>query len=81
MTFCRLQHELLFPEGGTKLKIAAGAGYIEWASPFAEFGFKDIRRCEMSKSEHEALNNVEGHFHLMPYDFCCLETMIVEGTK
>ena len=63
------------------MQIAAGAGYIEWASPLAEFGFKDIRRCEMSKSEHEALNNVEGHFHLMPYDFCCLETMIVEGTK
>ena len=39
------------------------------------------RRCEMSKSEHAALNNVEGHFHFMPYDFCCLETMIVEGTK
>ena len=39
------------------------------------------RRCEMGKSEHEALNNVEGHFHLMPYDFCCQETMIVEGTK
>ena len=55
--------------------------YETLSALLAEFGFKDIRRCEMSKSEHETLNNVEGHFHIMPYDFCCLETMIVEGTK
>lgn len=46
-----------------------------------ECGFKDVRQCEMSKSEHEALNDVEGHFHTMPYDFCCLETMILEARK
>ena len=44
-------------------------------------GFRDIRRCEMSQSPHEALRNIEGHFHNMPYDYCRLETMIVEGRK
>ena len=29
-TFCRLQHELLFPEGETTMKIAAGAS--GWAA-------------------------------------------------
>lgn len=51
------------------------------AKLMAEFGFKDICRCEMSKSIHEPLNNVEGHFNYMPYDFCCLETMIIEARK
>lgn len=47
----------------------------------AEFGFKDVRQCEMSKSEHEPLKNIEGHFHTMPYELCCLETMILEARK
>jgi len=47
----------------------------------AQYGFRDIRRCEMSKSIHEALTDVEAHFRRIPYDFCCLETMIVEATK
>ena len=46
-----------------------------------DFGFKDIRRCEMSKSNHPELCDIEGHFHVMPYDFCCLETMILEAKK
>ena len=47
----------------------------------SQYGFRDIRRCEMSKSAHEALSGVEGHFRVMPYDFCCLETMILEARK
>ena len=46
-----------------------------------ESGFKDVIRCEMSKSSHPELCDIEGHFHVMPYDFACLETMIVEARK
>lgn len=44
-------------------------------------GFRNICQCEMSKSTHAALNGVEGHFNAMPYEFCCLETMILEAVK
>ena len=44
-------------------------------------GFKDIVPCEMSQSSHPALAGVEEHFHYLPYDFCCLETMILEAQK
>ena len=44
-------------------------------------GFRDIKTCEVGISEHDALNGVEGHFHLLPEKFNLLETMILEGTK
>ncbi len=43
--------------------------------------FKNITPCEMSKSEHPALNGVESHFKIFPYEFIHLETMILEVTK
>lgn len=45
-----------------------------------EGGFVDVHLCEMSKSDHPQLNDIEGHFQTMPYDLCCLETMIIEAT-
>ena len=55
--------------------------YDTLAALLTESGFKDIVRCEMSKSSHPELCDVEGHFHVMPYDFACLETMILEAKK
>lgn len=55
--------------------------YDTLAKLLEECGFVDVRQCEMSKSEYPELNNVEGHFHVMPYDFCCLETIILESRK
>ena len=55
--------------------------YDTLAALLKEHGFEDIYQCEMSKSEYEALNNVEGHFYVIPYDFCRLETMIIEARK
>lgn len=49
------------------------------AALLREHGFEDVNQCEMSKSEYEVFDNVEGHFYTMPYDFCCLETMILEA--
>ena len=46
-----------------------------------EHGFKDIRICEIGKSDIPAFRNVEGHFKYMPYEFYQLETMILEGNK
>ena len=47
----------------------------------SDTGFKDITQCEMSKSEHAALNGIEGHFKIFPYEFIQLETMIFEVRK
>lgn len=46
-----------------------------------EAGFKDICQCEMSKSVHAPLNNVEQHFKFLQYDFNLLETMIIEARR
>lgn len=46
-----------------------------------EVGFKDICQCEMSKSSHAPLNDVEQHFKSLPYDLNLLETMIVEARR
>ena len=46
-----------------------------------ETGFRDITPCEVGKSEHPALNDIEGHFKELPYEFDLLETMIFEATK
>ena len=46
-----------------------------------EAGFKDICQCEMSKSAHSHLNDVEQHFKSLPYDLNMLETMIVEARR
>lgn len=51
------------------------------AALLTDFGFKDVIRCEVSKSSHPELCDIEGHFQVMPYDFACLETMIVEARK
>lgn len=55
--------------------------YDTLAALLTESGFTDVVQCEMSKSSHPELCDIEGHFHVMPYDFCCLETMIVEARK
>ena len=44
-------------------------------------GFSDICRCGMSKSSSSELCDIEAHFNHMPYEFCCLETMILEAKK
>ena len=46
-----------------------------------DVGFKDIVSCEVGKSEHAILKNVEAHFKGLPYEFNLLETMILEATK
>ena len=46
-----------------------------------ETGFRDITPYEVGKSEHPALNGIEGHFKELPYEFDLLETMIFEATK
>ena len=46
-----------------------------------DIGFKDIKSCEVGKSEHEPLQNVEAHFKIFTKEFNELETMILEGTK
>lgn len=46
-----------------------------------ENGFKDICPSEISKSKHPELNNIEGHFKYMPFDYYELETMIVEASN
>ena len=46
-----------------------------------DVGFKDICRCELSKSKHEALCGVEQHFKFLKYEFNLLETMILEGQR
>lgn len=46
-----------------------------------ENGFKDICQCEMSKSSHSPLNNVEQHFKFLQYDLNLLETMIIEARR
>lgn len=44
-------------------------------------GFRNICSCEVSHSEHPALNGVEGHFKSLPAEFNSLETMVLEATK
>ena len=46
-----------------------------------DVGFTDIVSCEVGKSEHKALNGVEGHFKELGEDFNNLETMILEAKK
>ena len=46
-----------------------------------EHGFRNIRRCDIGKSDIPAFRNVECHFKHMPYEFYELETMILEGDK
>lgn len=51
-----------------------------------EIGFKNICQCEIGKSTHEPLNNIEQHaehFNRIgcKYDFNSLQTMILEGEK
>lgn len=44
-------------------------------------GFKDVCDCEVSQSKHDSLKDIEGHIHILPYEFNKLETMIVEAKK
>lgn len=44
-------------------------------------GFEDVCECEVSQSNHPALNGVEGHFKSLPAEFNILETMVLEATK
>lgn len=49
-------------------------------------GFKNIVQCEVGKSSHSELNNIEQHQnyfkkHDAEYDFNLLQTMILEGEK
>ena len=54
----------------------------ETLSRFLEsVGFNDIRQCEMSKSDHEALCGVEQHFKSLQYEYNLLETMILEARR
>ena len=46
-----------------------------------EYGFRNVRVCEIGKSDIPALNSVERHFNFMPYEFYQLETMILEADK
>ena len=46
-----------------------------------QIGFKDICRCEVSKSEHKALTGVEQHFNYLQYEFNLLETMVLEARR
>lgn len=46
-----------------------------------EYGFGNVRICEIGKSDIPGLNNVEQHFNFMPYEFYQLETMILEADK
>lgn len=46
-----------------------------------EVGFKDITQCEMSKSNHAVLTDVEQHFKGFPYNLILLETMIIEARR
>lgn len=46
-----------------------------------QVGYKELCWCEVSQSEHPALNNVEGHFRAIPPEYNRLETMIIEATK
>lgn len=46
-----------------------------------EVGFENICQCEMSKSVHAPLNDVEQHFKFLPYDLNLLETMIIEARR
>ena len=46
-----------------------------------EVGFKGVRQCEMSKSDHAALCDVEQHFKFLKYELNLLETMIVEAKR
>ena len=51
------------------------------AKQLTDAGFKDVTVCEMGKSEHLALNGIECHFKIFPYEFIQLETMILEVRK
>jgi predicted SAM-dependent methyltransferase len=44
-------------------------------------GFKNVRLCKMGESSHEELKGVERHGDVIPYDFCQLETMVLEADK
>lgn len=44
-------------------------------------GFTDITRCEIRKSNHKLLENIELHGSMIPDEFNILETMIIEGKK
>lgn len=44
-------------------------------------GFKNISPCEMSKSSHAPLCNVEQHFNFLKYEYNLLETMILEAQR
>ena len=46
-----------------------------------ETGFKDIRQCEVSKSDHAALCNVEQHIKFLKYEFNILEKMVLEARR
>jgi len=43
-------------------------------------GFANITRCDLSKSEHAALTDMENE-QRMPDGFLRLESLILEGTK
>ncbi len=44
-------------------------------------GFKDVKFCEVCKSEHPELQNLEHHQNVIPVQFNALETMCLEATK
>lgn len=47
----------------------------------SKVGFKNICPCEMSKSSHAPLCNVEQHFNFLKYEYNLLETMILEAQR
>lgn len=51
------------------------------ASLLEQTGFRDVCECEVSQSNHPALNGVEGHFKSLPAEYNSLETMVLEATK
>ena len=51
-----------------------------------EFNFKNVHMCEVGKSEHSHLNNIERHYnsfkkHCADKDYNLLQTMVFEATK
>lgn len=81
----------VFPESSvyviSKYHTAWGHKIIYDAESLSELllenGFDNVYQCEIGKSFHVALKNVERHHvnNETPYEFCELQTMILEATK
>ena len=44
-------------------------------------GFQNIKSCEIYKSVHSELNNIEMHQKIISEDFYKIETMVYEAEK